>query len=79
MRYRIKSALWEALAKEERSMGWLARQIGYTAAHVRRLHVEACRQVRERFAIGAAAALKRPVEELFDPVEPVEGASDDDD
>jgi hypothetical protein len=75
MRYWIKTALWEALAAEERSMAWLARQIGYTAAHVRRLHVET-RQVRERFAIRAAEALNRPVEELFDPVE---GAGDDDD
>jgi hypothetical protein len=74
MRYRIRPALWEALAAEERSMGWLARQIGYTAAHVRRLHVEE-RHVRERFAVRAAAVLNRPVDDLF---ERVEGGSDDD-
>jgi hypothetical protein len=69
MRYRIKPALWEALAAEERSMGWLARQIGYTAAHVRRLHVDP-NPVRAQFAVRAAAALGRPVDELFERIEP---------
>jgi hypothetical protein len=68
MRYRIKAALWEALTAEERSMGWLARQTGYNAAHVRGMRF-APHPVRERFAVRAAAALNRPVEELFDPVE----------
>lgn len=68
MRYRIRPALWEALMAEERSMNWLARQIGYTPQHVRRLHVVP-HPVRERFAVRAAAALNRPVDELFERVE----------
>lgn len=68
MRYRIRPALWAALADDERSMAWLARQIGYTPQHVRRLHVEPDWLVLPRFAEKAAEVLGRDIDDLFERV-----------
>jgi hypothetical protein len=70
MRYRIRPALWQALAADERSLSWLARQVGYTPQRVQVLHTHPEAVVFPRFAEAAAAVLGMEINELFEPVVP---------
>jgi hypothetical protein len=67
--------LWAWLEREERSVAWLARQCGWSAARIQSVK-GGYRPATRKFAEKVAAALDVPFESLFTPLPPPEGKGD---
>lgn len=68
MSYRV-THLWSVLEKDERSLRWLARRIGYTHQYLSLLKTARRTSVSDEFAQKVSDALRLPVEAIFASVE----------